>query len=210
MSHGNRWSSVSSKLSLSTRFVCARTSFSTNFLLRLLFLWEWIHPSIDQQCSRADAEHMTPETLHTNQASSFHGGSPVLRSVTPSRNFSIEVVWGSFSISGVKESTKSVVLDLVIKTILYTQCCQLRLCRYVYHPVYQERLFITLLYHLLGSDQWEIPFQGFVHYHREDVRGSLIFDELAQKITNELHCFVLTWWGFRLHQESHWWWDVRL
>ena len=34
----------------------------------------------------------------------------------------------------------SVVLDLVIKTILYIQCCQSRLCQYVY----QERLWITL------------------------------------------------------------------
>jgi len=66
MSHGNRWRSVSSKLSLSTRFVCARTSFSTNFWSSLFLLWEWIHPSTDQQCSHADAEHMTPETLYAN------------------------------------------------------------------------------------------------------------------------------------------------
>ncbi len=104
MSHGNRWRSVSSKLSLSTRFVCVRTSFSTNFWLSLFLLCEWIHPSIDQQRLHADAEHMTPETLYANQASSLNRGSPVLStgSVTPSRHVSIQVAWGSFSISGVK------------------------------------------------------------------------------------------------------------
>ncbi len=45
MSHGNRWRSVSSKLSLSTRFVCEWTSFSTNFWSNLFLLWEWTHPS---------------------------------------------------------------------------------------------------------------------------------------------------------------------
>ena len=47
---GKRSRSASSKLSLITRFVCTRTSFSTNFWLRsrLSLLWEWIHPSIDQ------------------------------------------------------------------------------------------------------------------------------------------------------------------
>ena len=53
MSHGNRWWRASSKLSLSTRFVCARTSFWTNFWWRLFLLFEWIHPSIDQQCSQS-------------------------------------------------------------------------------------------------------------------------------------------------------------
>ncbi len=86
----------------STRFVCVRTSFSTNFWWSLFLLFEWIHPSIDQQCSHADAEHMTPETLYANQASSLNMGSPVLLSVTPSTNVSIQVVWGSFIISGVK------------------------------------------------------------------------------------------------------------
>ncbi len=144
MSHGNRWRSVSSKLSLSTRFVCARTSFSTNFWSNLFLLWEWIHPSTDQQYSHTDAEYMTPETLYANQASSLNRGSPVLLSVTPSKNVAIQVSWGSWSISGVKspcvssltsssafkkccypgflrklehfggESTMSVVLDLVI------------------------------------------------------------------------------------------------
>jgi hypothetical protein len=54
MSHGNRWCRVSSKLSLSTRFVCARTSFSTNVTVwwSLFLLLEWIHPSIDQHTWR--------------------------------------------------------------------------------------------------------------------------------------------------------------
>ncbi len=103
MSHGNRRRSVSSKLSLSTMFVCERTSFSTNFWSNLFLLWEWIHPSIQQQCSHADAEHMTQETLYVNQAISLSGGSPVHLSVTPSRkNVTIQVAWGSLSISVVK------------------------------------------------------------------------------------------------------------
>ncbi len=48
MSHGKRWWRVSSKLSLTTRFACARTSFSTNFWWSLFLLFDWIHPSIDQ------------------------------------------------------------------------------------------------------------------------------------------------------------------
>jgi hypothetical protein len=60
MSHGNTWRSASSKLCLSTRFVCARTSFSTNFWSSLFLLCEWIHPSTDQQWSHTEAEHMTP------------------------------------------------------------------------------------------------------------------------------------------------------
>ncbi len=67
MSHGNRWWRMSSKLSLITRFVCVWTSFSTNFWWILFLLFEWIHSSKDQQCSHADAEHMTPETLYVNQ-----------------------------------------------------------------------------------------------------------------------------------------------
>ncbi len=42
---------------------------------------------------------MTPETFYTNQASSLNRGSPVLLSVTPSRNVSIQVVWGRFSLA---------------------------------------------------------------------------------------------------------------
>ncbi len=45
---------------------------------------------------------MTPETLYVNQARSLNRGSPVLLSVTPSRNVAIQVAWGSLSISGVK------------------------------------------------------------------------------------------------------------
>ncbi len=60
MSHGNRWWRTSSKVSLNTRFVCVRTSFSTNFWWNLFLLFEWIHPSIDQQCWHVDTEHMTP------------------------------------------------------------------------------------------------------------------------------------------------------
>ncbi len=41
-----------------------------------------------------------------------------------------------FLCTHILESTMSVVLDLVIKTILYIQCCQSRLCQYVY----KERL----------------------------------------------------------------------
>ncbi len=67
MSQGNRWCRASSKLSLITRFVCARTSFSTNVWWSLFLLLEWIHPSIDQQRSHVDTEHMTPETLYANQ-----------------------------------------------------------------------------------------------------------------------------------------------
>jgi hypothetical protein len=48
MSHGNRWYSVSSKLSLRTRFVCVWTSFSTNVWWILFLLSEWIHPSVDE------------------------------------------------------------------------------------------------------------------------------------------------------------------
>ena len=87
MSHGNRWWRAASKLSLSTRFVCARRSLSTNSWLSLFLLLEWIHPSIDQQCSQADAEHMTPEALYANQASSLKMGCPVLLSLPPSRTF---------------------------------------------------------------------------------------------------------------------------
>jgi hypothetical protein len=94
MSHGNRSSPGFS--------VCARTSFSTNFWSSLFLLWEWIHPSTDQQCSHGDTESMTPETLYVNQASSLNRGSPVLLSVTPSTNVDIQVAWGSLSISGVQ------------------------------------------------------------------------------------------------------------
>jgi hypothetical protein len=73
-----RWYRVSSKLSLNTRFVCVWTSFSTNVWWILFLLLEWIHPSIDQQCSHTDDEHMTPETLYANQTSSLNMGSPVL------------------------------------------------------------------------------------------------------------------------------------
>ncbi len=65
MSQGNRWCRVSSKLSLSTRFVCAWTSFSTNIWWSLFLLLEWIHPSIDQQWSHADAEYY-PSPRHQN------------------------------------------------------------------------------------------------------------------------------------------------
>ncbi len=65
----------------STRFVWTRTSYSTNFWWTVFLLFEWIHLSIDQQCSHTDVEHMTPETLYTNQTSSFHMGSPVFLSV---------------------------------------------------------------------------------------------------------------------------------
>jgi hypothetical protein len=91
MSHGNRWRSVSSKLSLNTRFVCVWTSFSTNFWSNLFLLWEWIHPSIDQQFSHTDSEQMTPETLYANQPSSLNRSGPVLLSVTPSTNVAIQV-----------------------------------------------------------------------------------------------------------------------
>ncbi len=73
MSHGNRWCRVSS--SFSTRFVCTRTSFSSNVWWNLFLLLESIHPSIDQQCSHSDAENMTTETLYTNQTSSLNMGS---------------------------------------------------------------------------------------------------------------------------------------
>ncbi len=86
----------------STRFVCVRTSFSTNFWWSLFLLFEWIHPSIDLQCSHADTDYMTPETLYENEKSSLNMDSPVLLSVTPSTNVSIQVAWGSFIISGVK------------------------------------------------------------------------------------------------------------
>ncbi len=109
MSHGNRSRSASSKLSLRTRFVCVWTSFSTNFWSILYFLWEWVHPSIDHQYSHTDTEHMTPETLYTNQGRSLNSGSPVLLSVTPSRNVVIQVAWGSLSIAGwVSSSAQSV------------------------------------------------------------------------------------------------------
>jgi hypothetical protein len=48
MSLGNRWCSVQSKLSLNNRFVCVRTSFSTNFKLNLSLIWEWIQSSVYQ------------------------------------------------------------------------------------------------------------------------------------------------------------------
>jgi hypothetical protein len=73
-----------------------------NFWSSLLLLWEWIHPSIDQQCSHSDTEHMTPETLYVNKTNSLNSGSLVFWSVTPSRNVVIQVPWGSLSISGVK------------------------------------------------------------------------------------------------------------
>ncbi len=101
MSHGNRWRSVSSKLSLRTRLVCVWTSFSINWS-SLFLLWEWIHPSIDHQCSHTDTENMTPETLYVNQTNSLNRGSPVFLSVTPSTNVAIQVAWGSLSMSGVK------------------------------------------------------------------------------------------------------------
>ncbi len=44
MSQGNKCR-TSSKLSLSTRFVCVWTSFSTNVWWSLFLLLEWIHPS---------------------------------------------------------------------------------------------------------------------------------------------------------------------
>ncbi len=112
MSHGNRWRSVLSKLSLSTRFVCVRTSFSTNFWSSLFLLWQWIHPSIDQQCSHTDTEHMTPETLYVNH-------------------------WGG-------ESITTVVLDLVIKMILYIQLHNLQPksgCVLPMHSLLQEIFF---------------------------------------------------------------------
>ncbi len=146
MSHGNRSRSVSSKLSLRTRFVCVRTSFSTNFLWDLFLLWEWIHPSIDQKCSHTDAEHMTPETLYTNQTSSLNRGSPVFLSVTPSRNVSIQVAWGSLSISGVKvpwvssltSSSKRYCIPNVVSHD-YVSMCTKKDYRLHCH-LYQERL----------------------------------------------------------------------
>ncbi len=102
MSHGDRWCSVLSKLSLNTRFVCMWTSSSTNSWSILFLLWEWIHPSIDQYWSHTDTDQMTPGTLYTNLESSLNRGSPVLWSVTPSRNVDIQVTWGSLNISVVK------------------------------------------------------------------------------------------------------------
>ncbi len=106
-----------------------------------------IHPSIDQQWSHGVTEHMTSETLYTNQTSSLKMGSPVLLSVTPSTNVSIQVVWGNFIISGVKtpwtssftSSSKgyctvytmlSVEFDRVIRNVMS--------CRYWHTPVWRS------------------------------------------------------------------------
>ncbi len=117
--------------------VCERVSQLTSDRSILFLLWEWIHPLIDQQFSHADPEHMTPETLYVNQTSSLNRGRCIGRWHLQGMFRLLEEAWAFRG-----ESTMSVVLDLVIKTILYTRCCQLRLrlCQYVY----QERLWITL------------------------------------------------------------------
>ena len=61
---------------------------STNSWLSLFLLLDWIHPSIDQECSQAEDDHMTPGTFYTNKAISLKMGCPVFRmcfclSVTP-------------------------------------------------------------------------------------------------------------------------------
>ncbi len=91
----------------STQGLCVWTSFSTNFWWRSFLLFEWIHPWIDQHWSHADTENMTPETLYVNQTNSLNMGIPVFLLVTPTTN----------------------VLDLVIKTMVYTQCYQLSLTK---------------------------------------------------------------------------------
>jgi len=47
-----------------------RLGFALKAKIVLFFLLERIHSSTDQQCSHADSEHMTPETLYEHQASS--------------------------------------------------------------------------------------------------------------------------------------------
>jgi hypothetical protein len=76
MSHGVKWTDdvVFHPNSPSVPGVCVWTSFSTYFWSNLFLLWEWIYPSIDQQCSQVDTEDTTPETLYVNQTSSLNRG----------------------------------------------------------------------------------------------------------------------------------------
>ncbi len=50
----------------------------------------------------------------------------------------------------------------------------------------------TLRMGILDSDQGENPFERPVNHHREDLVWSQLVDYLAQEITNEWYCFVLT------------------
>jgi len=110
-----------------------------------------LNPLIDQKCSHTDTENMTPETLYVNQTSSLNRGS---RCFVVGKTFKKCFYRGwlrKFQHFG-GEITMTVVLDLVIKTILYTQCFQLPLCQ----NVYQERLWITLLCHLRSLCPYQI------------------------------------------------------
>jgi len=86
-----------------TRFVWTRTSCSTTFWWTVFLLFEWIHPSIDQQCSYTDAEHMTPETLYTNQTSFLNMVRPVFLSVTPLTMFLSKLLEKASSFRGWKD-----------------------------------------------------------------------------------------------------------
>jgi hypothetical protein len=57
MSHCNRWwRNTSIGLSISTRVVCTWRSLSTNSWLSLFIRLEWIHPSMDHQCSQGEPD----------------------------------------------------------------------------------------------------------------------------------------------------------
>ena len=124
-------------LPLSTRFVCAWRSLSTNSWVSLFLLLECIHTSIDQQCSQAHAEHMTSETLNVNQTRSLKMGCPVLLSVTPSRKVSVHVAWGSFIISDVNApwapsfiSSSRNVVHIMLSVVIDKVMRNLMWCRY--------------------------------------------------------------------------------
>jgi len=97
VSHGSisLWDSCSALWS--PKFVCPLKSISTVSCDNLLRLLEWIHPSIDQECSHADAEHATPAHFLANHARPLKSISPVCSHTTFSIHVSIQLIPSSAS-----------------------------------------------------------------------------------------------------------------
>lgn len=102
VSHGSTplWDSCS--VLSSPKFVCPLKSISTVSCDNLLRLLEWIHPSMDQECSHADAEHATPRHFLANHARPSKSILPLCLQTTFSIHVSIQMISSRASCEGQK------------------------------------------------------------------------------------------------------------
>jgi hypothetical protein len=102
----------------------------TNSWVSLLFHFEWIYPSIDQQSSQVDTEDMTPVSF--KQCTQIRT-DPWRLTVSDFDCYTVKKRFYSCFLRKLHhfeyEDTMSVLLHLVIKGILYTPCYPLRLTK---------------------------------------------------------------------------------